>query len=182
MYLCQAKLLETILLPFLACSWPLATCRAWLFSLVPSKLPCACGVYAGDWRTALLLPIAVAVAVAFRSDIRKSSWSDWSTGLLRTACTLALSMRNCWTHVDGIARAASCPQFVLPCTCLFPHPLLWGHNRFHVKVNKRTAYEELFQTRYKREVVPFAETVSIDASAEVADIKRSMRSWTEACG
>ena len=35
----------------------------------------------------------------------------------------------------------------------------WSHNRYHVKINHRTPYEELFQCRYQHEVVPFAETV-----------------------
>ena len=35
----------------------------------------------------------------------------------------------------------------------------WSHNRYHVKINYRTPYEELFQCRYQHEVVPFAETV-----------------------
>ena len=35
----------------------------------------------------------------------------------------------------------------------------WSHNRFHVKINYRTPYEELFQCRYQHEVVPFGETL-----------------------
>ena len=35
----------------------------------------------------------------------------------------------------------------------------WLHNRFHVKYNGRTCYEELYQTRYKNEVVAFGESV-----------------------
>lgn len=33
----------------------------------------------------------------------------------------------------------------------------WSHNRYHVKINYRTPYEELFQCRYQHEVVPFAD-------------------------
>ena len=35
----------------------------------------------------------------------------------------------------------------------------WLHNRFHVKANGRTCFEELHQTRYKQDVVPWAEKV-----------------------
>jgi hypothetical protein len=35
----------------------------------------------------------------------------------------------------------------------------WLHNRFHVKANGRTCFEELHQTRYKQDVVPWGETV-----------------------
>ena len=35
----------------------------------------------------------------------------------------------------------------------------WLHNRFHVKYNGRTCYEEFYQTRYKNEVVAFGECV-----------------------
>ena len=35
----------------------------------------------------------------------------------------------------------------------------WSHSRYHVKINYRTPYEELFQCRYQHEVVPIAETV-----------------------
>ena len=35
----------------------------------------------------------------------------------------------------------------------------WLHNRFHVKCNGRTCFEELYQTRYKSEVVAFGESV-----------------------
>ena len=35
----------------------------------------------------------------------------------------------------------------------------WLHNRFHVKANGRTCFEELHQTRYKQNVVPWGEKV-----------------------
>ena len=35
----------------------------------------------------------------------------------------------------------------------------WTHNRFHVKLNGRTCFEELYQTRYKHDVVPWGERV-----------------------
>ena len=35
----------------------------------------------------------------------------------------------------------------------------WLHNRFHVKANGRTCFEELHQTRYKQDVVPWGEKV-----------------------
>eukprot|EP00435_Cladocopium_sp_Y103_P019977 s1163_g4.t2 len=35
----------------------------------------------------------------------------------------------------------------------------WLHNRFHVKANGRTCFEELHQSRYKQDVVPWAEKV-----------------------
>ena len=35
----------------------------------------------------------------------------------------------------------------------------WLHSYFHVKYNGRTCYEELYQTRYKNEVVAFGKSV-----------------------
>ena len=35
----------------------------------------------------------------------------------------------------------------------------WLHNRFHVKSNGKTCFEELYQSRYKNEVVAFGEVV-----------------------
>ena len=82
-----------------------------------STLPCACDLYAGDCRTAMLLPIAV--AVAFSSAMRKSSLTDCMTVLLSTACVLPHSIRNCGRHVDRY-----CMLCVLFSICAAMHMLV----------------------------------------------------------
>ena len=60
----------------------------------------------------MLLPIAVATIL--KSAMMKSSWSDCQTVLLRIACALPHSIRNCCRHVDKYCMRCG---FVLRLDC-----------------------------------------------------------------
>jgi len=56
----------------------------------------------------------------------------------------------------------------------------WLHNRFHVKYNGRTCYEELYQTRYKNEVVAFGKSVLFMEPYPASRSKaKGVRKWTQ---